>query len=258
VNALLVDLDDTIVANVSAPAPDGSAADCWEDACRACEPPVDAQAVLVEVLKLRDWFWSDPERHRVGRLDLAAARRQIANLALRQLGHDDDELAGRIAERYCECRDSRVTLFPGAVETLTWLRENRIRLALVTNGAASAQRRTIARFGLEPLFDVILVEGELGFGKPDERIYRIALTELGAEPQDAWMIGDNLEWDVGQPQRLGMTGVWVDTARAGLPESSPVRPDLVVGGLGELPHHLGRLTGSGLPPRASRDRSPRS
>ena len=55
-----------------------------------------------------------------------------------------------------------------------------MRLALVTNGAASLQRQKIARFELEPLFDLILVEGELGFGKPDERIYRLALNELAA------------------------------------------------------------------------------
>ena len=48
------------------------------------------------------------------------------------------------------------------------------------------------------------------------------------------MIGDNLEWDVGQPQKLGMTGIWVDD-RAGLPASIAVRPDLVVRSLAELP-----------------------
>ena len=225
--AVLVDLDDTII--------DGSAVvNCWEHACECATPTVDPQAVLAEIHRIRDWFWSDPERHRRGRLDLMAARRQIVKMALGAIGHDDDALAGRIAERYDHCRESRMALFPGAVGALTWLRESGCKLALLTNGAGSAQRHKIARFQLGPLFDLILVEGELGFGKPDERIYQLALTELAAAPRDTWMIGDNLEWDVGQPQRLGMTGIWVDTAGAGLPASCAVCPDLVVWGLGEL------------------------
>lgn len=225
--AVLVDLDDTIV--------DGSAVvDCWDVACETCAPHVDPQTVLAEILRLREWFWSDPARHRQGRLDLAAARRQITKMALAAIGTDDDALVERIAERYDRCRDERTALFPGAVETLKWLRESGCRLALLTNGAAEIQRQKIVRFQLEPLFDLILVEGELGFGKPDERIYRLALNELAASPPQTWMVGDNLEWDVGQPQKMGMTGIWVDAAGAGLPASSAVSPDLIIRGLSEL------------------------
>ena len=225
--AVLVDLDDTIV--------DGSAVvDCWVDACECCVPPMDPRTVLAEILRLREWFWSDPARHRQGRLDLGAARRQIARMALVGVGCDDAGVAERIAERYDRCREARTVLYPGAVETLTWLRASGCRLALLTNGAGGAQRRTIARFQLEPFFDLILVEGELGFGKPDERIYQLALTGLAVAPRHTWMIGDDLEWDVGQPQKMGITGIWIDTTRGGLPASCAIRPDLVIGGLGEL------------------------
>jgi putative hydrolase of the HAD superfamily len=225
--AVLVDLDDTIV--------DGSAVvDCWAVACECCASAADAAVVLAEILRLREWFWSDAERHRRGRLDLSAARREIARMALENVRCADDALARRIAERYDECRDARTGLFPGAVETLRWLRDRGCRLALVTNGGARTQRGKIVRFGLEPLFDLILVEGELGFGKPDERIYRMALGALAASPHEACMIGDNLEWDVAQAQKLGMAAIWVDPAGRGLPDACGVRPDAIVRGLGEL------------------------
>ena len=83
-----------------------------------------------------------------GRLDLPAARRQIAKMALLRLGHDDDALAARIAERHDRCRESRLAPFPGAVDALRWLRESGCRLALLTNGGGSAQRQKIARFHL--------------------------------------------------------------------------------------------------------------
>ncbi|MBI4886287.1 MAG: HAD family hydrolase, partial [Acidobacteria bacterium] len=138
------------------------------------------------------------------------------------------------------CRDERTALFPDAIGTLKWLREAGCRLALVTNGAAGAQRQKIERFGLQPLVDLILVEGELGFGKPDARIYQLALRELAVAPEQAWMVGDNLEWDVGQPQTLGLTGVWVDTGRTGLPVACPVRPDLIIDSLGALRTYVTR------------------
>ena len=90
------------------------------------------------------------------------------------------------------------------------------------------------RFELADLFDVILVEGELGFGKPDERVYKRALTALGVKPADAWMVGDNLEWDVAAPQKLGMSGVWIDARGRGLPVQSAAKPDYIVRSLAEL------------------------
>ena len=42
-------------------------------------------------------------------------------------------------------------------------------LAMITNGASATQRAKIERFHLAPYFDHILIEGELGFGKPEPR-----------------------------------------------------------------------------------------
>ena len=80
----------------------------------------------------------------------------------------------------------------------------------MTNGGAEQQRSKIKRFGLEEIFDVILVEGESGFGKPDSQVYAMALDSLKLEPNTVWSVGDNLEWDVWGPQQLGIYGIWND------------------------------------------------
>jgi putative hydrolase of the HAD superfamily len=84
------------------------------------------------------------------------------------------------------------------------------------------------------LFDVVLIEGELGYGKPDRRIYELALSRLRRSPADTWMVGDNLEWDVAAPQELGIYGIWVDASGKGLPAGSSIRPDRVVQSILEL------------------------
>ena len=143
-------------------------------------------------------------------------------------------MAESIAVAYGRYRDTRIALLPGAVDTIRWFKSIGCSLALLTNGSRRMQRLKIERFALEPLFDVVLVEGELGYGKPDRRVYEFALAQLQRSPADTWMVGDNLEWDVAAPQELGIYGVWVDASGKGLPPGSSVRPDRVVRSIVEL------------------------
>lgn len=229
--SILLDLDDTIVDD------SGGSAACWRAACDAHQAalgPIEAETLDREIRRARRWYWADAERHRVGRLDLPAARTHVTRLALEALGRDDAELAASVARTYNELRNRDLRLLDGALETVSWLRGRGCRLALVTNGAGAAQRLKIDRFGLEPLFDAILIEGELGFGKPDPRVYGRALEALDTEPSDAWMIGDNLDWDVAPPQRLGLKGVWIDRHGTGLPAGHAARPDRVLQRLSDL------------------------
>ena len=96
------------------------------------------------------------------------------------------------------------------------------------------QRDKVFRFGLLELFDSISIEGELGFGKPDPRMYTRALEALDVAPADAWMVGDHLEFDIAQPQRMGLLVVWVDGRGAGVPATSTVRPDRILRRLSDL------------------------
>jgi putative hydrolase of the HAD superfamily len=229
--AVLLDLDDTILIDSL------NVDDCWRVACSHClaeSAPVVPDALVAAIDRVRNWFWADPDRHREGRLELDAARREIVRRALVELGVDDPTLAARVGDKYSAERDARMEPFPGAIDTVRWLRASGSRLALVTNGGAAGQRRKIERFALASLFDLILIEGEVGFGKPDPRVFERALRELAVDASDAWMVGDNLEFDVQQPQRMGVFAIWVDAHGKGLPDASPVRPDRIVRTLSEL------------------------
>ena len=230
-SAILLDLDDTILND------SGSVDESWRHACASHADrlaPLDAAVVVDAIRKTSKWYWDDPDRHREGRLQLDAARREVVRLALRDLGVENPGLADCIGDAYSHRRDLAMAPLPDAIETVRWLRESGRRLALLTNGAAAAQRRKIARFEIADLFDAILVEGELGFGKPDERVYHRALSALGVTPAEAWMVGDNLDFDVAAPQKLGLSAVWIDVRGRGLPDTSAVKPDYIVRSLAEL------------------------
>ena len=53
---------------------------------------LDPSSVYEAIERTRPWFWADPERHRVGRLDLDAARREMVRMSLADLGVDALEL----------------------------------------------------------------------------------------------------------------------------------------------------------------------
>jgi putative hydrolase of the HAD superfamily len=125
-------------------------------------------------------------------------------------------------------------VFPGAHDAIDALKAHGVKLALVTNGAAGIQRAKVERFALTHRFDHIQIEGEHGFGKPEERAYLHAMQVLGVSASETWMIGDNLEWEVEVPQRLGIYAIWIDVHGAGLPADSTVKPDRIIRSLTEL------------------------
>jgi putative hydrolase of the HAD superfamily len=184
-------------------------------------------------------FWSDQERHKAWRPRLAQARRMLVAEAFEDLnkagarGLTPDQ-AHAFADAFHAYRETEARLFPGALETIDALKAAGVLLALVTNGQADTQRPKVERFDLARRFDHIQIEGEHGFGKPEERAYTHAMQALGVEAHETWMVGDNLEWEVAAPQALGIFAIWHDHLGDGLPEDSPIKPDRIVRSIAEL------------------------
>jgi putative hydrolase of the HAD superfamily len=48
------------------------------------------------------------------------------------------------------------------------------------------------------------------------------------------MVGDNLEWEVEVPQRLGIYAIWIASHAEGLPADCTIKPDRIIRSLTEL------------------------
>jgi len=235
--AILFDLDDTILAAF------GQAEDQWRRIIAAFieqvapRPPADVVAAIQAYSR---YLWSDATRHKNWRPRISEARRHIVAKAFTGLAGATGgmvppaEICEAIADRFNELHEAELRIFPGAHETLDRLKQLGVRLALITNGAAEPQRAKVIRFALAERFDHIQIEGEHGFGKPEERAYTHAMQALGVEPGETWMVGDNLEWEIAAPQRLGIFSIWFDGYGAGLPSGCTVRPDRIIRSLPEL------------------------
>jgi len=232
--AMLIDMDDTILSAYGRPeiAWNKIAAE-FADELAPLPPDQVAAALLASARK----FWSTAEP--IWRIRLGEARRLTVKGGLDALaaaGHRTlpDDLAHRIADRFTLYREEEMFVFPGAHAAIDALKALGVKLALVTNGAADMQRAKVERFALGHRFDHIQIEGEHGFGKPEERAYLHAMDALGVTASDTWMVGDNLEWEVVAPQRLGIYAIWMDVHGDGLPPGSTIKPDRIIRSLSEL------------------------
>ena len=232
--AILIDLDDTILSAYGRPdiAWNTVATEFATDLA-----PLSPEQVAIAIVDSGRKFWATAEP--AWRLKLADARHEVVRAgfsALAGAGHTAPslEIASRLADRYTAYREEEMFIFPGAHDAIDALKAHGVKLALVTNGAAGIQRAKVERFALTHRFDHIQIEGEHGFGKPDDRAYHHAMQALGVTAPETWMVGDNLEWEVEVPQRLGIYAIWMDVHGAGLPQGSPVKPDRIIRSLAEL------------------------
>lgn len=228
--AIIFDMDDTLIAY------DAVSEQSWLQVCSEYTQAGEknkARLIFETIKNHSDWYWSDEIRHREGRLDIKTARRSIVTATFSDLGLPPSE-AVRLADRYSTARLENMYLLPGVESTLQTLRGRHFTMALLTNGDSETQRAEINRFRLDKYFSRIFIEGEVGLGKPDIRIYQKALSDMGVSPEEAYMVGDNIKWDIAAPQSLGITGIWYDSKGSGLPPDAPAVPFKTILSITEL------------------------
>lgn len=254
--AIFLDLDDTLTTF------DLTSAPAWRESTEwfvnTYEPDFSVDDLIGTIQETKKWYWGDPDRHKRGRENLVLARREVVLEALRRYAGECyfstlvEEIPGKetegvfssvianvkytVEERiahaqeyaalYMKLHNERIRPMDGAVEALDAMNELGLRLAVVTNGIADTQREKLERFGLTERFEHVFIDTEIGYSKPDSRIFEYALDKMQLRAEDVWMIGDNIRWDVGGPQQIGITGVWINSKQVVLPDNYEIVPDL--------------------------------
>ncbi len=176
-----------------------------------------------------DRLWRELE---VGATSADKLRRAIWNRMVRDRGLAPS-LAAPIARAYGDVRrESGVRFVGGFPEALEVLRHRGHRLGLLTNGLSDVQWEKIRALDLARRLDVIVVGGDIGFYKPDERAFAELLGRLGARPADALFVGDSYEADIVGAHNAGIRTAWVSADGADCPGA--VTPDYVFASTAEV------------------------
>ena len=160
-------------------------------------------------------------------------------LSAHGIGGDADKLAGELDAAFRARIRSHYPPYPDALPALERL-SNVYRLAVLTNGPIDVQLAKLSASGLEHFFSVVVASSEVGYGKPDPRLFTAALERLGVDRTDAVAIGDSPERDVAGARASRIRCVWLNRERSSSPAS--LTPDFEIRSLDELPDLLSKTS----------------
>lgn len=236
IRVVLFDLDDTLFAHREA------VDDAVLATLAAMERDGDAPAEAAEQARWRELEEHHYHRYLAGELDYQGQRRARVRGFLEPYGTALEDPAAeawfeqwvlryraafRLHADALPCLDALERLIPG------------VRFGIITNGDLAFQTAKLEALGIEQRFAHVVTSGELGFAKPDPRIFAEAARRFAARLDACAYVGDRIRTDAVGATTAGMTGVWLDR---GAVEPDPA--DLaearrfgvpVISGLGDLP-----------------------
>lgn len=167
----------------------------------------------------RAFYRSDdglPARFDLAGLGLERTVRLQVGCVIEVVAPGQDDLAERVSRRFVA--DSRRALARNR-PVLERLRE-RLKLGVVSNFYGNLDS-VLTQEGLLDLFDAVADSGRVGSEKPAPEIFRHALRGLGAEPREAFMVGDSIARDMRGAEALGMPHAWLAGDRPPLESCCP-------------------------------------
>jgi 2-haloacid dehalogenase len=150
------------------------------------------------------------------------------DFTLETLGLEQTSLRERLMALYLALEP-----FPEVPDVLAALRRAGLKTAILSNGTPAMLDAVVRRAGLAAMFDAILSVEEVGFFKPDPRVYQLAVDRLGC-PAAAIAFQSSNAWDAYAASAFGMQVAWCN--RYGQRrERLPGAPDCEIKTLADLP-----------------------
>ena len=163
--------------------------------------------VTKEYLSFDRFFFPLMHGSRVGeRLKVKGERQEVA------------ALAEQLSEDFLNMTTARFSLLPGAEELVRYLAK-RYPLTVVTNGFVEVQYEKFDKSGLRDCFAHIVLSEEVGYQKPNPRIFEEALRMNGLQAEDVVMIGDSWTSDIQGAINAGIDQIWIRKSKDPLPEA---------------------------------------
>ncbi len=102
-------------------------------------------------------------------------------------------------------------LVPGAKEMLEDIQARGYRIGLISDVAwgltSDFPLRDMKHYGLDEFFDDFVFSTDVGIRKPNPRIFKLAMFNIGAKPEESIYVGNNLQADIKGALNVGMTAV---------------------------------------------------
>ncbi|HKG68939.1 MAG TPA: YjjG family noncanonical pyrimidine nucleotidase [Segetibacter sp.] len=150
--------------------------------------------------------------------------------ALLEFKLGDETLAKKLSAEYMEILPSKKALFPHTDEILTYLRNRKYKLHLITNGFEQVQWRKLENAQIGSYFSTVITSETACCLKPNKEIFDFAIGKAGCCYNESIMIGDNLDADILGAMNAGMDTIFVNHIN----EETTLKPTHIIYHLKEL------------------------
>lgn len=120
--------------------------------------------------------------------------------------------------------------YPHLTNMLTELKNNNMKIALISNGYGQFQYDNFIALRIEHFFDEVLISEWEGLRKPDPAIFIRALSKLGVDAKEAVFVGDHPDNDISASRRVGMKAIW----KRNKSDAAGAEADAVIDDLSEI------------------------
>lgn len=135
---------------------------------------------------------------------------------------------------------------PKMLEVIKTLAKNRYHMGILSNAADTDEvHRLLKRFNLFEYFDPIIVSADVGFRKPDRRIFEAFLAHWDLDPGQIVMVGDTLDADIAGARQVGMHHIWIrrNAHMQAATVDLKVTADIIADSLSQVPVLIRKLVG---------------
>lgn len=128
----------------------------------------------------------------------------LVSAGVKNFGRDEVQ---RITDAEWRPYIQNVRVRRGVREILDYSKRMGLKLGIVANIWSGGMNPVLARMGIAEFFDTAVADMDVGYAKPDPRIFHVALDDLQLTPEQVIMVGDNPKTDIGGAHNLGISTV---------------------------------------------------
>lgn len=165
---------------------------------------VDFDSFMDTYEEINEKLWDD---YRKGIITKEYLRYERFRRTLAVVGNNNEDLIRLIGDEYVYESPKKTGLMPHAREILAYLKAE-YKLYIITNGFREVQYVKLQNTGLSDFFEKIFISEDIGIQKPDVRIMKFVLDDIGVNANECIMIGDDQDVDIACARNAGMDQVF--------------------------------------------------
>lgn len=167
---------------------------------------VDVEGFLSTYKSVNDKLWND---YNHGRIERDYLRDQRFALVLQACGATEVSDSIPLSDYFLFHCPRQGKLMDGTDMILNYLIQ-KYKMSVITNGFEDVQKVKLETSGLGKFFVGLFTSESIGRKKPDPAIFNHAMEQVGVQPHEAVMIGDNPKADIEGALGAGITPIFYD------------------------------------------------